>query len=83
MGPTRAPLAREAAFKKTQDRALVSKRIGGNLLVSGEAFRMYILPLAGLAAGYSLATAAGRAAPHGSTVPWCQGMGYPTVCCSS
>ena len=50
LGPTRASLAWDTAFTKMQERALVWKRIGGGMLVSVVAYRMYILPLAGFLA---------------------------------
>ena len=50
MGPTRGDHIWDGIFTKMSERAQLWKNIGGGLLTSLEAYRMYILPLAGFAA---------------------------------
>ena len=50
LGPTRGSLIWDTVFAKMQERASVWRKIGGGMLVSVAAYRMYILPLAGFLA---------------------------------
>ena len=50
LGPTRGDLLWDDIFRRMEERAWVWNRIGGGLLVSITAYRVYILPLAGFVA---------------------------------